>query len=97
MTKTFKVIKKELVVYETTVEVDIPDKFLKPGCGSVVHGLVMQAADKKGFTPVNDGIPEKQPVRFAEIVDGEPCTDLLERNDCWACGGKTDDDGRTTS
>jgi len=95
--KTFKVVKKEVVAYETTVEVDIPDEYLKPGCGTVVHGLVMCAADEKGYDPVNNGIPEKQPVRFAEIIDGKPCMDLDKPDECWICGAKTDDYGRAKS
>lgn len=92
--KEFKVVKTETRDHEVTVTVNIPDKYLKRGCGTVVTGLVMQAADKKGYKPSKGG-PKKQSVKFVELIDGEPCTDLLMgehdcENKCPQCGARDD-------
>ena len=43
MEKTFLVTKTIVITRKVTL--DIPDKYLKPGNSSVVHGLVIQAAN----------------------------------------------------
>lgn len=92
--KEFKVVKTETRDYEVTVSVNIPNQFLKAGCGSVIHGLVTTAADKRGYKPSKGG-PKKLSIKFVELIDGQPCADLLVRehdceNKCPQCGARDD-------
>jgi hypothetical protein len=62
MKKTFR------ITMTADMEVDIPDRFLRPGNSSVVHGLVHQAARQN---------EQKFNMHFIELEDGEPITGLL--------------------
>lgn len=97
--KKFIVVKREVTEYEVEVDVDFEDEYLKPGYSSVRAALVMTAADEKGYEPKNNGMPLKSDVRYVEIVDGDPVSDILTREhdcenkcpQCGAYGGQGDD------